>query len=334
MFDDAIRELEKLSRGISIPVEVAIDEAGYFDRYCPSPTCGNVFKVLLEDWTTKVSNDAAFCPFCRHEAAPTEFNTSKQVAYFVAKAEATLAQRLQRAFQSDAETFNRRQTPGFVTIQLQVDTPPVCVPVPPDAEEAMTLRITCEACDCRYAVVGVGYFCPACGHNSADTTFDQSVERARNVIAVVPAIKGMATDKDAIVQVEQTVVEGTFGNLVTAFQYFAAVVYPKLPRATSAPPPRRNAFQSLSAGSRLWHAAGGREYKDMLDAREMADLIRLFQQRHLLQHTQGIVDQNYLDRSGDTTYSVGQRLVMREQAVLQLADLLTKLVDEMRKDIP
>jgi Zn finger protein HypA/HybF involved in hydrogenase expression len=52
----------------------------------------------------------------------------------------------------------------------------------------MTLRITCETCGCCYAVVGVGYFCPACGHNSADVTFDQSVDRARHAIAALPAI--------------------------------------------------------------------------------------------------------------------------------------------------
>jgi hypothetical protein len=110
----------------------------------------------------------------------------------------------------------------------------------------------------------------------------------------------------------QNLIEGTLGNLVTAFQHFASVAYPRLPAATSTP--SRNAFQSLIEGGQLWHAAGGREYAEILSKAEMADLKRLFQQRHVLQHTQGITDQEYLDCSGDTTYAVGQRLVVREQA--------------------
>ena len=35
----------------------------------------------------------------------------------------------------------------------------------------MTARSACETCACAYASVGAAFFCPACGHNSAVTTF-------------------------------------------------------------------------------------------------------------------------------------------------------------------
>ena len=35
----------------------------------------------------------------------------------------------------------------------------------------------------------------------------------------------------------------------------------------------------------------------------------------------------YIDKSGDTSYTVGQRLVIREASVLKLADLLSKLAN-------
>jgi hypothetical protein len=50
-----------------------------------------------------------------------------------------------------------------------------------------------------------------------------------------------------------------------------------------------------------------------------------FQQRHLLAHQQGIVDQDYIERSGDTTYQVGQRLIIRDAAVSEFADLVEML---------
>ena len=67
---------------------------------------------------------------------------------------------------------------------------------------------------------------------------------------------------------------------------------------------------------------------------EMADLVRLFQQRHLVAHRDGIVDQEYIDKSSDSTYSVGQRLVVHEYAVSRLADVVAKLAGEIRKLVP
>jgi len=59
-----------------------------------------------------------------------------------------------------------------------------------------------------------------------------------------------------------------------------------------------------------------------------AQLIRLnvyFQQRHLLSHCQGIVDEEYLAKSGDASYAVGQRLVITEEAVLEFASVVELL---------
>ena len=59
-----------------------------------------------------------------------------------------------------------------------------------------------------------------------------------------------------------------------------------------------------------------------------------FQRRHLLTHQGGIVDQRYLDRSGDPDYALGQRLVIREAAVQEFADVLSTLVTGMRLNLP
>jgi hypothetical protein len=79
---DVFRALDKLKQGIDIHVQISLDDAGYFDRHCRSGECESTFKVLFEDWKTKVPHDKAFCPACRIEAAPTEFNTPEQQMYF------------------------------------------------------------------------------------------------------------------------------------------------------------------------------------------------------------------------------------------------------------
>jgi hypothetical protein len=331
MFDETLRTLKAFESGQQVQIPIQVDDDGYFDRRCPDSECESDFKVLLNDWKAKVPDEAARCPFCGRSAEPSDFNTPEQTDYLKQQAIAAIMGQLGPALQSDAAQFNRRPQGGFITMRLEYKAPRVAIPVPPEAEKAMTLRVECKQCGCHFAVIGAGYFCPACGHNSADVTFEQAIAAARNAVASLSAIKAALPDRDAAAQVAKNLIEGTFCALVTAFQRYAEAEYPHLPAPTTTP--RRNAFQSLSEGSALWHQAGGREYSAILSGGEFAQLTRYFQQRHLLQHREGIVDQDYIARSGDTTYAVGQRLVMREQAVVELADLLAKLTAGLRQDV-
>jgi hypothetical protein len=73
------------------------------------------------------------------------------------------------------------------------------------------------------------------------------------------------------------------------------------------------------------------ELKDFLSSIEMCDLLCLIHQRHLLAHSEGIVDQDYINKSGDKTYGAGQRLVIQETTVVRTAYLVSNLVEELRK---
>jgi len=101
-------------------------------------------------------------------------------------------------------------------------------------------------------------------------------------------------------------------------------MFSKLPNAAGVSAPK-NVFQRLDQSSQLWKAACTHRYEDVLSGGEMADLKQLFQRRHLLAHRDGIVDQEYIDRSGDGSYAVGQRLVVKPESILRLAGLLHQL---------
>src|SRR5690242_9686147 len=105
MFDRTLRELQELAQSVRISIDVAVDDNGYFDRLCPQEECAFAFKVLLADWKEKVPDEAAHCPFCGHTAAPSEFNTPEQVAYFQEVAKAEVMRRLMRGLSADARVF-------------------------------------------------------------------------------------------------------------------------------------------------------------------------------------------------------------------------------------
>lgn len=81
MFDDVIRKLRQLKRGVKVSVNLSIDENGYLDRVCPSQICGTSFKVQFVDWRDIVRDDKVFCPLCRYDAESKEWNTPEQVDY-------------------------------------------------------------------------------------------------------------------------------------------------------------------------------------------------------------------------------------------------------------
>ncbi len=333
MFDNIIQELKKLERGIPVSISVPIDNDGYFDRRCPSEACQADFKVLMEDWKQKVSDAQVFCPVCREEAKSTEWNTPEQLEYIRQVGINHIRGIIGQALSQDAKDFNRRQRPGFINISMSYKpgTPTLIVPI--SAAEELRQKFTCEQCGCRYSSLGAAFFCPACGHNSAESTFSQTIEAVQKSLAALPAIREAVqavADADAAKNTAREILENSMGRMVGAFQRIAEALFDRTPAATTTRR-RKNVFQNLTEGSALWRAATGKGYEDLLTPAEMADLLRLFQQRHLLAHCEGIVDQDYIIKSGDTTYAVGQRLVIRDGAVSRLAELVAKLTEEVRK---
>lgn len=331
MFDETTRVTKALGES-GLQVGIPMDADGYLDRECPAPSCEFEFKVHGDDWKDKVADDHVHCPFCGHMANSGQWFTQEQLEILGEGARAQLSALIGSALRRDAASWNRRQPRNsFVRMTMQVKDQPQHIFVPPSNAEPMRLKITCSECSCRYAVVGAAFFCPACGHNSADRMFSQSLRGIGSVIDTLVEIRAAIADKDIAETTARHALEAGLQNAVTSYQRYAESLYARFPNASRA---RRNAFQNLNDGSSLWHAATGMHYADYLTATEMSNLTRLFQQRHLLAHTGGIVDQDYVVRSGDNAYAVGQRIVVKDGSVRELLAILQRLTDSMSKDCP
>ena len=51
----------------------------------------------------------------------------------------------------------------------------------------------------------------------------------------------------------------------------------------------------------------------------------MFQRRHIYEHNNGIVDEKYIQNSGDTVYTIGQRLIVHDSDALHLLEIIRKL---------
>jgi hypothetical protein len=134
MFENLIRELERLQGTRRISVSVPSDTEGYLDRECPSPECEVQFKVHEDDWRSKVGDEEVFCAFCGHAARSQRWWTKEQVERTKLEALTKVERRLGGAMRRDAENWNARQSRNsLIRITMHVDNAPIHVFLPPAA---------------------------------------------------------------------------------------------------------------------------------------------------------------------------------------------------------
>lgn len=70
-----------------------------------------------------------------------------------------------------------------------------------------------------------------------------------------------------------------------------------------------------------------------MSADELRTIEVMVQRRHKIGHAQAIVDQRYVEKSGDRAYEVGQRLVVTRAQVVRLAAAVEKLADGLSQSV-
>jgi len=332
MFEKLIRELEELQRTKKVSVPIKADKEGYYDKECPNKECLFQFKVHEDDWKNIFKDEQVFCPMCRHEAKADSWWTTQQLQKAKDQIIKHVHGRIGRALEDSARDFNSGQSRNsFISMSVSVSgTSPYQYILPVPAKQEMLLKVTCKKCNSRYAVIGSAFFCPSCGHNSAEETFDNSLNKIEAKLKNLPVIRKAveAISKDDAETTCRSLIETSLNECVVAFQRFCEVTFAKLNPTEKI---KFNAFQKLDVGGEYWKSLYGENYSDWLTQSEYSKLNELFQKRHLLSHTEGIVDQKYIDKSNDKIYTVGQRIVVKEKDVIKLTDLVKKVVNTIRQ---
>lgn len=311
---------------MTVSVPLPADEDGYLDRACPSDKCKVQFKILGDDWKAKVRDEVVFCPMCRHEQEASDWLTKAQREHLIKHAKAQAMEYVHKQMNEIARDFNSGWS-GDSMIKLSMTVNPPTRPIiwPLGAAKLMEQRYTCEICGCRYATVGASFFCPACGHNSILKTFSEKLASQKHTIQNGTAIREVLEKqcgKDAAISAWRHMVEHGLANVVAIFEHYAETQFRSLPNASET---KRGAFQRLDEASAHWKQNGIKCYDEMLSASEFRDLKILMQRRHLITHRNGIVDAEYVKRSGDRSLQEGQRITVSERDVLRLIGYVERM---------
>lgn len=315
---------------INIPVTFNSDEKGYFDRECPNENCLFTFKIHMEDWKEKVSDEEVHCPMCGHIDTSAKWWTQQQLDDMHDVASSWAMSYVQGELNKSFKKLER-STRGnkFIKITYKPGRKTTFINNPLGQSEEWEQDIQCPKCQTRYSVIGSAYFCPCCGFNVIEDVFDESIDIIRKMVSSLSEMENLLTQthgKDKAVSMCRAMLEGSLGDVVSAFQKFAEVKYKTL----SSKSVRVNDFQIVIKGSELFLEATGHGYNTWLTDNEINTMNILCQRRHVLEHNGGIVDTKYLQKSNDSAYTVGQRLVIHRRDAEELIEIVKKLAQGIK----
>lgn len=331
MFEKLLRQLKEMN-GMKVSIPIEKDKNGYFDRECPDKECMFIFKVNDDDWKNNFKDESVFCPMCGNESTSDQFWTTEQVNNAKKQATEYIKGEIHKAMKDDARNFNNHQSKeGFITMSMNVSghTPQkLIMPIP--SQEIFEQKISCEKCESRYSVIGSAFFCPCCGHNSIEQTFNNTITKIESSINNIPTIRKALNEisKDESENTCQTLIEKCLLDSVVTFQRYCDNMYSKHTNSKTKIP--FNAFQKLDVGGELWKEILDENYENWLTNTEFKRLNILFQRRHLLQHTEGIVDEKYIAKSCDNKYKTGQRIIVKEKDAIELVNYIKKITNKIR----
>lgn len=312
---------------ISIPVTLQSDENGYFDRECPNENCLYQFKIKLKDWEDKVSDEEVHCPMCGHVDTSDKWWTQDQLEQIQEIAANYAMNYIQAELDKSFRSLERStRSNKFFKITYKPGKRVSFINNPIGQMPEWEQEIACEKCGTTYSVIGSAYFCPCCSYNSASSSFSESLDTIQKMLDSVDQMKALFSEKydnDKAETMCRSMIEGSLGDCVSAFQKFAERRYTEITGKSA----RVNDFQIIEKGSNLFRSAVGYGYEKWLSEYELSMLKLYFQRRHLFEHNNGMVDEQYLSKTGDTNYSVGQRLIIRKNEVEEVLKILKKLGD-------
>jgi len=299
---------QKLNGTHSIEILSKTDEDGFIDKECPEQNCLFPFKVYGEDWKTKIDENKVYCPNCKNESPSNAYFPEKLVKQVQNKV-------IKQARESllSGEAFPQKFLPFQST-------------------KKWNLKIECEECTLTYSVIGSAFFCPCCGYNSIEKYFDDSIRKVKIKIESIEKIKTALTGELGVDDAEvvvKSIKETSLTDIVVSFQHFSNLIYRKITEEE----PKFNVFQRINEGSQVWKSKIDEGYEDWITTDQITLMNKMFQQRHLFSHSDGIVDEKYIDRSQDESYRVGQRVVLNENEITELVEIVLKITDNLKEHV-
>lgn len=315
-----MNHLRRLGNQISIPITP--DEDGFTGRECPEPDCEGYFKI---EFGTGIKGEGlpCHCPYCGFSAGHERFWTKEQIEY--AKSIAT--QKITNALYQDLKKLefdHKPDGPFGIGISLKMK-PGHQVPIHLYREKQLETEVVCSNCTLRYAIYGVFAYCPDCGQHNSLQILDKNLEVVNKMLDMAPIVEKVLAEK---------LIENALGVCVSAFDGFGRELCRVFKeKACDDAKAEKVSFQNLEGAKNAIRDLFHIDLSAHLTADEWKLLLRGFQKRHLFAHKMGVVDQDYITKSGDIQTVIGRKVGVGADEIKELVQIIRKLAQGLASDL-
>lgn len=297
--------MDNLKRlGNQFSISIPRDKDGYVGRECPIEKCLGYFKITPGTGVTEPS--PCHCPYCGHAGEQNTFFTQEQINY----ARSVAIQKITGAVRKDFKSleFDHRPRGAFgIGISMKLQDAPLPL-IQHYREKELETEVLCSQCTLRYAIYGVFGWCPDCGvHNSLQILW-KNLEVARKKLTLAKSL-----DMD----LANHLIGDALENVVATFDGFG--------REICAHKGQDIRFQNLAGAKHKVESLFHFDFTDVLIPSEWDDTVKAYQKRHLLAHKLGVVDEDYLQRTHDSTAILGRKIKIESEEVIALASIVERL---------
>jgi hypothetical protein len=300
----------------SVLTYIQSDQQGMWGRNCPA--CKKYFR-------TNHVMGITFCPYCSADAPSLAFVSKEQRTYITAFYDA-----FARALIGKKSTSLDMADITDATTAWHY------------AEVKQQFHFKCETKDCHTEtdILGEFGFCPQCGQTNARKLFSERLDR---MLTRLEQTKITVADRKE----RGTVWEEMTKSSLSEFEALARHARNVLLRFPMTPNRRKrleglNFQKPFQADEELkkWFDIGVMDWAGdsvtpgrMVPQSDLPSIKMMIQKRHILMHNGGIVDQEYLDLSGDSEVQLGERIRVSSKEVKRFIDCVramgTNLIDSV-----
>jgi hypothetical protein len=309
--------------GNQIKISLPKDENGLISRKCPNPSCGGIFKIK-PGTGLKGNNLPCHCPYCGHKTAMNKFNTPEQIEYAKSIAVNKILNALGQDIQNWGRDLERSTRNSFLKMKVDYVSHPR--PIRYYREKQLETKLICDSCSLEYAIYGVFAFCPDCGSHNSFQILNKNLELIEKEIVFA----GTTNDSD----LSKKLIEDALENAVSSIDGFGrAITAAYSTKASEEEKAKEITFQNIEGARVRIQSLFAFDLARDISADDWRFIVRCCQKRHLLAHTMGVIDEDYIKKAQDPEAILGRTIRISPDEVTMLVKLLREIGNSLAENL-
>jgi len=287
---------------ITFTVSMPTDE-GFVGRECNRHGCNRYFRVHAD-----CIRDHMYCPYCRALFPNDQLHTKAQVRHIECAVKEKATEYVSGKLDKMLVDLNRQvRGNSIVNLDFKPSRYRAKKVFPTYREHKVDSELLCPECSFQFQVFGIFGFCPGCGTENM-LVYDANLTIIRHEI-----------DKS---DNPRRALRHAYGDLVSTFQVFCS-------RKAEKFDVDKPSFQELFPTRRFFRKSAGVDMLEAIPDDDLLALRRVFQKRHVCQHADGMVTDQYIRKIPEDKELLGQEVQLSLEEFEEGARVLRQVLDRL-----